>query len=215
MSNANVVAVLLVILGAGAATEALAQPVRTPIPPFTVDVRGALARFKQDAAVGQALNVPAEALPTRGLGLSAGVHVYLLRMRRLTIGVGGEYLKAGDSRTAQPTQGAPAPPTVDTRLTAVAPQLSLNFGRGEGWSYLSAGLGTARLVSERADAPSGETARTRLLNYGGGARWFNTPHLAFTFDVRFYAISPRETTLSAAGQPRAKFMVLSAGVSFK
>ena len=54
-----------------------------------------------------------------------------------------------------------------------------------------------------------------MLNYGGGARFFNTPHLAFTFDIRFYAISPRESTPTMPGYPRAKFMVLSAGVAFK
>ena len=62
---------------------------------------------------------------------------------------------------------------------------------------------------------TGTAARTRTLNYGGGARWFNSPHLAFTFDVRFYAISPREATTTVPGYPRAKFMVLSAGVAFE
>ena len=28
------------------------------------------------------------------------------------------------------------------------------------------------------------------INYGGGARWFIKPHVAFSFDVRFYAINP-------------------------
>ena len=38
-----------------------------------------------------------------------------------------------------------------------------------------------------------------MLNYGGGARWFNSPHLAFTFDIRFYAISPRDADGDGAG----------------
>jgi len=72
------------------------------------------------------------------------------------------------------------------------------------------------MTSERDDMPvSGTPSRTQMLNYGGGARFFNTPHLAFTFDIRFYAISPRESTATIPGYPRAKFMVLSAGVAFK
>ena len=30
----------------------------------------------------------------------------------------------------------------------------------------------------------------KTINYGGGARWFTKTHLAFSFDVRFYAINP-------------------------
>jgi hypothetical protein len=74
----------------------------------------------------------------------------------------------------------------------------------------------ARITSERDDAPLTATAdRTRMLNYGGGARWFNSPRMAFTFDLRFYAVSPREATTTVPAYPRAKFMVLSAGVGFK
>jgi len=34
----------------------------------------------------------------------------------------------------------------------------LNFGRDEGWSYVSAGMGTARITTERADSPLAGTA---------------------------------------------------------
>lgn len=202
------------ILLTGAAT-ASAQRVREPIPPFALDLRGALARFKQDPVIAAALQVPATELPTRGLGITAGAHFYALRTRRITVGVGGEWIAARDSRTTRGAGSTTAGPQVRTALTGLAPQLSLNFGRREGWSYLSAGLGSARLISETPDKPLSGAARTRMLNYGGGARWFNTPHVAFTFDVRFYAISPREGTVAVPGSPRAKFMVLSAGVAFK
>ena len=36
-------------------------------------------------------------------------------------------------------------------MTSLVPQLSINFGRKLGWSYLSAGLGTSKVTS-RADA---------------------------------------------------------------
>ena len=198
------------------AADAAAQPTTGPIPRFAVDARGSLARFKQDTGVATGLQVDSTNLPTFGLGVTVGGHVYVLRTRRITIGVGGELVLARDSAGAKVEEGAEPGPTVTTRLNGVSPQISFNFGRDEGWSYFSGGLGRARMTSERDDVPVTDTAsRTKMLNYGGGARFFNTPHLAFTFDIRFYTISAREPTATVPGYPRAKFMVLSAGVAFK
>ena len=198
------------------AADAAAQPTTGPIPRFAVDARGSLARFKQDTAVASALQVDSTNLPTFGLGVTVGGHDYVLRTRRITIGLGGEMVLARDSATAHVEDDATPGPTVTTRLSGFAPQISFNFGRDEGWSYFSGGLGSARMTSEREDMPVTDTAsRTKMLNYGGGARFFNTPHLAFTFDIRFYSISPRDPTTTVPGYPRAKFMVLSAGVAFK
>jgi hypothetical protein len=196
-----------------------AQPTTGPIPNFVLDARGSLARFKPDEAVASLIQLGKETLPTRGLGVTLGGHVYVLHSRRITIGLGGEMILAGDSRTVETDDDAPtttAPPTVTTRMSGFAPQISLNFGRDEGWSYISGGLGVARMTTGRDDVPvTGTAARTRMLNYGGGARWFNTPRLAFTFDIRWYAISPRVATATVPAYPRAKFMVLSGGVAFK
>jgi len=202
------------------ATDVMAQPV-TPIGKFVVDVRGPFARFKEDAAVAETLDVDATNLPTRGLGLTAGAHWYPLRWKKITFGLGGDILMARDAQTgdttpATATTAAVEGPRVKTSLSAVAPQLSFNFGHGDGWSYISGGLGWARINTEREDAPFDESpGRTRALNYGGGARWFTGPHLAFTFDLRFYAISPRPATAALPGYPRAKIMVISAGISLK
>jgi hypothetical protein len=209
-----------IVLAIGLAGDAAAQPTTGPISRFVVDARGSWARFKQDSAVSQTLQVDASGLPTRGLGITAGAHVYPLRFRRITFGFGVEYAVAGDTRTVtvvdQETDVETEGPTITTRFTSLAPQISFNFGRDEGWSYVSGGIGTARINSEREDAPvTGTVGRTQAINYGGGARWFNSPRMAFTFDVRFYAISPRETTTTVPGYPRAKFMVLSAGVAFR
>lgn len=198
------------------AVDVVAQPTTGPIPRFVVDARGSLARFKQDQAVADTLQVETTNLPTRGLGVTLGGQLYVLHARWITIGVGGEVMFARDSASAKVEEGEAAGPTVTTSYSGFAPQISFNFGRDEGWSYISGGLGVARITSERDDVPIAETAgRTRMLNYGGGARWFNSPRMAFTFDLRFYAISPRETTTTVPGYPRAKFMVLSAGVAFK
>ena len=204
---------LAALVGTG---QAAAQPTTGPLPHFAVDTRGSLARFKADPGVAAPLNVALDNLPTRGLGLTVGAHWYALRLRRITFGLGGELLLARDSATLHDSETDRTGPTVSTRVSAFAPQISFNFGRDEGWSYISGGLGSARITSERADLPmAGPPARTRMLNYGGGARWFNSPRMAFTFDVRFYAISPRFATPTMPGYPRAKFMVLSAGLAFK
>jgi hypothetical protein len=96
----------------------------------------------------------------------------------------------------------------------------LNFGHSEGWSYLSGGIGWAKVtnavVLETAGSTTGDAIeQTRAINYGGGARWFMKRHVAFSVDVRWYAISPRPATATDPGHARLRRMVLSAGVSFK
>lgn len=207
---------LCVAIALGWASDSMAQP-RTPIGPFVADVRGALARFKEDPTVAGSLGVQPDNLPTRGLGLAVGAHWYPLRGRRVTLGVGGEILLARDTRTADDEgAGAVTGPTVTTRLSAMSPQLSLNFGHGDGWSYISGGLGVARLTAERDDGPStGGAARTRTLHYGGGARWFTGPRLAFTFDLRFYTVNARPAAGTIPEFPKTKTMVISAGISLR
>ena len=102
-------------------------------------------------------------------------------------------------------------------MTAVSPQLSLNFGKRSGWSYLSGGIGWASLTSEvQVDGPlENASERRRTLNYGGGARWFAKEHLAFTFDLRFYSIGAGEASVSGPALPAMRLMVFSAGVSVK
>jgi hypothetical protein len=196
--------------------EAAAQP-REPIGPVAVDIRVALPRFKEDANVASALGVSSDNLPGRGLGLSGGVHWYPGRLGRVTIGLGGELLVAHGSNTPEPQDDTTAAgPTVNTRLTVLSPQLSLNFGSARGWSYLTAGLGWAGFVTERADDPVGDApSHPLVLNYGGGARWFAKEHVAFTFDLRFYAISAQEATIARPAYPKMTMMVISAGVALK
>jgi hypothetical protein len=205
---------LFVVLIAGCANAAAQPP--TPIGPFVVDARGTLARFKGDAAVASALSVDAADMPTRGLGLATGLHWYPVRGRGITLGVGGELVIARDSKTKQATGTSVSGPTITTRFSMISPHVSLNFGKGDGWSYISGGLGRARLTAGRDDAAPGDSAaRTRATHYGGGARWFTGPHLAFTFDLRFYTINAREASGTVAGYPRARMTVISAGVSLR
>ena len=197
---------------------AAAQPVE-PIGPFVVDARGTLARFKGETALGGDLGIDAASFPSRGLGLAAGAHWYPLRLGRVTLGLGGEVVLAGGSRAVDQTDATGTTlqgPTVTTRFSSASPHLSLNFGHNDGWSYLSGGIGLARLTSEREDRPFTEDAgRVRALHYGGGARWFNTPHVAFTFDLRFYTVNAQEPTAARPGYPRMRFMVISVGASIR
>jgi hypothetical protein len=193
-------------------------PIEDPIGPFVIDARGVWARFKQDPAIAAPLAVPASELPTRGLGLSVGAHVYPLRGRNVALGLGAELLlRARGTRTIPPaTEGGPDGPTVVTSMTAFSPQVSLNFGKRNGWSYISGGYGKASFTAELEDLPVGDAdGSPSAINYGGGARWFAKKHLAFTFDVRFYSIRAQEGTVTRPAYPAMRLMVLSAGISLR
>ena len=63
----------------------------------------------------------------------------------------------------------------------------------------------------------------KTINYGGGARWFIKPHVAFSFDVRFYAINPGTAGTALIqgvltpfdGTPRTALLIIGAGLSLK
>jgi hypothetical protein len=94
-----------------------------------------------------------------------------------------------------------------------APQLSFNFGHRRGWSYISGGISASRLTIAQEGSSGGPRAQT--IDYGGGARWFAREHLAFSFDVRFYAISPTFAEPGFPARGRARMLVVSAGISIK
>lgn len=203
------------------------DPDHRPIGWFAVDARGAWVTYPSDPTLAEFLDVPQENLATRGLGLIVGGHVYPVRLGRwVALGFGGELLFSRGSKTLSPDDdenedGVAEAPTVKARLSAVSPQFSLNFGGRDGWSYLSGGIGWSRFSSEvvaetaGASIALGESPRTSTINYGGGARWFMKRHLAFTLDLRFYAIRPQEATTTRPTLKRQRLLTLSAGVSFK
>ena len=200
------------------APNVAAQPPE-PIGPFVVDARGVFVRFKDDPVLSETLGVASAEMPGSGLGLNAGIHFYPVR-GRVALGLGAEILFAGGSKTNEPDDEEPPPtvvaPTVSTRLRTFSPQVSLNFGTGRGWSYLTGGLGWASYTTERDDDPVAPGESTpRVFNYGGGARWFAKPHLAFAVDLRFYNIGAQEAVTGRPAYPTMTLMVVSAGVSFK
>jgi hypothetical protein len=194
-------------------TEAAAfAQIDQPIGLYVADVRIAWARFKEDPGIASALNLRATNLPTRGLGLVFGVHLYPLRGSRVALGIGGEFATAQDKRT---TQGGQEGPTVETTLSSLTPQVSLNFGKRNGWSYISGGVGSAAFTVQRLDDLVGEGSRTRTINYGGGARWFTNKHLAVSVDLRFYSVSAQPATATRPAFPKSKTMVISGGIGLR
>jgi hypothetical protein len=200
-----------------AAVPASAQP-REPIGKFAIDVRGLFARHKQEPSVASDLGVPAGNLPSRSFGLIGGVQVYPVHAGKITFGFGGHVLMARGSRTLD-AKDAPAGtvdlPTVRRHFSAIAPEVSLNFGHRSGWSYISGGIGRARLYLDRADAPAVNPPGRQTIHYGAGARWFNTHHLAFAVDVRWYSVAEQPAAPGLVYQPRTTLLVLSGGISIK
>jgi hypothetical protein len=196
--------------------SASAQP-RQPIGRFAADVRGIFARHKAEPSVATDLGVVPANMPTRSFGLSGDVHFYPWRLKKITFGVGGELVIARGSRTVEPTTAtAPQGPAVRRHFSELSPQISFNFGHRNGWSYISGGIGRSKLYVERDDAPVSDPPNRKTINYGAGARWFTNHHVAFSIDLRWYAVSPQLATPNGGvAQPRTTLMVLSAGIGLR
>lgn len=221
-------AVYLLVLGALtlAPRGVLAQEPGPP-GPYVVDLHAAITMLPQDPAFFPTFP-SGTAIPTRSLGLDLGAHVYPLSIGPARLGIGVSLLRVGGSASPErpsssSTSAAAAPPRpdVDTSVTAIAPQLSLNFGSADGWSYVSAGIGQAHVETRTSafSAGSGTSAvvrpersvsmrSLRSLNVGGGARWFTRTRLAFSFDIRVHLVAagsreerstPPTTVVAVAG----------------
>jgi hypothetical protein len=196
------------------------------IPLFTIDVHGATVGLPQ--AEGWVPVVPAETvLPGRSWGVVAGGTVYPFRLGFVTFGIGATLTTAkgksksltivsgsGSSRTTRVT------PIVQTGITNLAPQLSINFGRRLGWSYVSAGIGSSKVTSS-ADAVATTPAIAvpeswnQAINFGGGAKWFMKEHLGAGFDVRFVKLGSRSATDTLPSAKRTQVWNISVGISIQ
>ena len=209
---------LVLLLCLAAAAPAAAQQPPPRIGPFVVDLRASFPKFPNNPQLADSRGLNTTELPGMGIGGALGVHLYLVKWRAITFGIGGEVM-AGQSHFKPPTAngktgfGVP----VTERFVTASPQLSFNFGTGTGWSYISAGLGRSQwsLVPDGTASTFADTQRLRTLNYGGGARWFAKKHLAFNVDVRLYAIDPGQPHLDLPGGPRTTLLVLNSGISIK
>ena len=210
---AAVAATLVSMLVAPGTARAQQEP--GPPGPFAIDVRGALVRLKPSGTTAGAIGVPLASLPGLGLGVDLGAHWYVLRTRKITLGVGASVVVSRGRKTPTDDEGQATGPTMETRFISIAPQVSLNFGTSRGWSYLSGGLGRSVFDTRLAETPVDNARKARTINYGGGARWFAKGHLAFALDLRFYGIDGQEATTSLVATDRVTLMVFSLGVAFK
>lgn len=209
---------LAAVVHLSSVAAAVAQdPTREPIGRFVADAQAAFPNFPDDESIAAGLGVTAENLPGRGLGLAVGMHFYPARMGKVTLGLGGRLVMSRASSTLEPTtEGGVEGPTVKGYFTALAPEVSLNFGSNEGWSYVSGGVGLAGLTIENEARPVTDAdGRLTTIHYGGGARWFAKPHLAFSFDLRFYRYGAQEATTGRPAYPKGRMIVLAAGISVK
>jgi opacity protein-like surface antigen len=102
-----------------------------------------------------------------------------------------------------------------TTITAFAPQISLNFGTENGWSYVGAGYGAAEILTSESGVSQPASRRNGwipTINVGAGARWFFASRLGLGFDIRFYRASGRST---GGGTPPATFTAASVGLSLR
>ena len=222
---------VLIALAALVAPASVHAQQQQPIGPFAIDVRGVFARHKQEPSVATDLGVAPGNLPTRSYGLVGGAHVYPLHAGKVTFGFGAHLVVARGSRTLQPPAAGSTGTTGSTGSTATAtsvvygtvqrhfksfaPEVSLNFGHKSGWSYISGGIGRSVLYLDRADKPVSNPPGRQTINYGAGARWFNTHHLAFSVDVRWYSVAEQLAAAGVVAQPRTTLLVLSGGISVK
>jgi hypothetical protein len=225
------IAALLISTPAGAQSSPSSSP-----GPYVIDIRAPMSGVPRDSAFHP--DLPANTLlPKRGFGVGVGGHVYLTSLGIARIGVGADLLRVrgtgatpvadATSSTATTTPATTSTSALsandqidtETTITAIAPQVSFNFGTGDGWSYLSAGYGAADIRSSASGTPLGPLAgrvtlvrddgRAAAINYGGGARWFIRGHVAVGFDLRFHRVAALGT------RPGTKLTVLSAGVSLR
>jgi len=195
---------------------ASAQDPPPPLPRVVVDLHGLIPIFPNDAVqLADSRGLKVSELPGAGFGGRAGAHVYLLKITAMTIGVGGEVVLGRSSST--PAEGTTGLVPVDERLLTGSGQVSVNFGSGHGWSYLSGGLGRSQWSLHPAGAAntSSDAESLPTANYGGGARWFAKKHLAFSLDVRLYEIQPGSPAGTRPGSPRTRLFVIGAGISVK
>ena len=189
----------------GLCASAAAQTAAADRPgPYVIDVRGTTISLPQDPSFYPPVS-STTAVPSRGWGIDAGAHVYPFQLGAARLGIGGMLLRA------RGTVSFESQPAVAALVTTVTPQVSVNFGSRAGWSYLSAGIGRAQMTTRVAPRLLDSGTRSTV-NFGGGARWFAKPRLAFTFDVRFHMVRAGGDVTPTPG---TTLVAVSAGMSLR
>ena len=195
----------LICLGMGRSVAAQAVAPAPP-GPFVIDVRGASLGLPQDAGFYPQLP-EATPVPARGFGADVGAHVYFAQVGPGRLGAGASVFQVRGTAGEQ----------VSITASVLAPQVSINFGTSQGWSYLSGGVGAGSLKGRFEGGTAGgederESDTLLTVNFGGGARWFFSRHLALGFDLRLHRLG---AGAAADGTPLTPAVFLgSASVGF-
>lgn len=220
----EVLGVLLVALF-GFAMSAVAQEPDPRVPWFVVDLHAATVGLPQAEGWVPTLPVGTQ-LPGRNWGVAGGASVYPLRFSKIAFGVGASVIMGKGSADTVTVTGtgttatSAVTQTVHTGITSIVPQVSINFGRRLGWSYLSAGAGPSKVTSSNEAIGTTEAqvvpeAWNQALNFGGGAKWFMKPHLGAGFDVRWVKLMSRGATDTLPAAKRTQVWTISAGISIQ
>lgn len=214
----RLIAALGLVCFAAVCTPALAQPPGPP-GPYVIDVRGTTTDVPNAPEFYPSIPLNTF-VPGRGFGIDVGGHVYLAKLGASRIGLGANVIRIRgtapppvlDSAVDVTPTATIRPPSIRATFSTIAPQLSFNFGTRSGWSYLSAGLGVGEIVTT-AVRQEGTTRRSsgqrRVINMGGGARWFLRSRFAVGFDIRVHRVSAGPIT------PGTSLLSASAGLSFR
>ena len=211
---------VLMVVAALTGNAAAQTIVPEPPGPYVIDLHGAMMKIPQSAAEYPGVP-PGTTVPARGFGAEVGAHVYPVTLGHVRLGFGVAFteVRGTASTLVSPLAGSSSPdsssvpssspvafPSIRTRERVIAPQVSLNFGTHDGWSYLSVGYGSVREVAEAVYSPGPTTTTSTThggVNFGGGARWFLNTHVGVGFDLRFYRI------------PSATLFGVGAGISVR
>jgi hypothetical protein len=197
---------------------AAAQEPPPPLPRVVLDVRGSTLNFSAEPQLADSRGLLDSELPGRGIGGDVALHFYLFKLKAVTFGLGGQVTLARAATSASvDTTGTTVVRGVTERFTSATAQLSFNFGSGNGWSYISGGIGPAQrtLIPAGAGVSAVDAERLLSLNYGAGARWFIKRHVAFTFDMRWHQVNLGTASDGFVVSPRSTLLIMSGGVSLK
>ena len=156
-------------------------------------------------------------VPSRRLGLDVGAHVYVFRLGAVALGVGATWLMARGihRRRRNSADGHDAPaaetiPEVTTRLTSLAPQVSLNFGHSARVELCERGT-RARPRSRARRRPS---SRCNTMFHATGFRMdeddqlrrrralVHQRSLGVGFDLRWHNLATVPASATHPGAPR-------------
>jgi hypothetical protein len=216
MQKARAISLLMMCLLMARTAGAQDPPPR--IGPLVADLHGTIPTFGDDPQLAASRGLSQAELPGFGFGVRFGAHVYVARIGPVTLGVGGEAMigRSHSGATAATDQSA-ALRAVTEKFRSISPQFSLNFGNGNGWSYLSVGVGRSiwSIVPDGSDPLPVDEDPISTFNYGGGARWFAKKRMAFSLDVRFYEIKEGPPQSGLPGSPHTVLLVIGAGISLR